>query len=113
MGTEYYLVREDNNTLFELGKGLVNDAFSHLEEAAPLPATIPLTEAIFQATLDQGTAGLATNNAMSRAYAMFVAKAACAWADGAPVWFCSEHQIEDDRRNLKVTGSRYYAEVSE
>ena len=108
MGTEFYLMRRDNRTLFELGKGLINEAFEHLEHSpAPLDhAAVPL--AIVQALRNYDHKDISDEDD----YAAFVAEQVCAWAGEAIIGFCSEHKIDDKWDRWQVAGSRYYPDVS-
>jgi hypothetical protein len=101
MGTEYYLLRPDNGALFELGKGLLKQAFEDFEDGpAQLPCTACLTKELLQAVRDYGL----VNDNVDQKYIEFVAETLKIWADGKPVRFLSEHQLND---RWRVTGSRY------
>ena len=107
MGTEFYLMRRDNWTLFELGKGLINEAFEHLEhEPAPLDRAAVLP-AIVEALRNYDHKDISEEDE----YAAFVAEQVFAWAGKATIGFCSEHEIDGKWDRWQIAASRYYPEM--
>ena len=105
MGTIFYLARPDNKTLFDLGKGLVNDAFDHLYDETPhvIEHTLEsLTAAILEAMMAYHNRDAA---AILASYPEYVARRVLEWADGKPVLFGTEHT--DGWWEWKVTSDRY------
>ena len=102
MGTEYFLARPDNKTLFELGKSLINNAFYELQElepgeTGPIPRNLRrrISRALrdYDADYDWGD------------YANVVATGIHTWAQDQPVKFISEN--DDIAYEWERTGSRY------
>jgi|CXWL01.1.fsa_nt_gi hypothetical protein len=116
MGLEYYLVREDNKTAFDLGKGEWQRVFGTSDEPIPFVLTSKyvsvenlagMIEWLFDNDID---------------YAKQVATKIFSWAEKGSVVFINEnynqlvdkfifeHGIitkDDDKRDITITASRY------
>jgi hypothetical protein len=115
MGYNHYLRRDDNRTLFELGKWLGEEWMEALGGGAPIVHG-PEDEAALIAALtpDIATWGTLTPEFDgAEDYARFVAKAIITWCDGQPFRFVGEDGFDrwamDDTwdKDQAVTGSRY------
>ena len=102
MGTEFYLARPDNKTLFGLGKGLINAAFEHLNDETParLKRGLPALTREIQAAIAKYTTG-----AIDPHYPEYVARRVLRWADGMPLLYGTEHT--DRWWEWDITGDRY------
>lgn len=115
MGHELYLRRDDNRTLFELGKWLGEEWTDALGGGVPIVLG-PDDEAALIAALTPdiatwGTIGAPFTDAED--YARFVAKAIITWCGGQPFRFVGEDGFEawdmDASWNFEkaITGTRY------
>ena len=128
MGTYYYLSRPDNETLFILGKGLLNEAFENYGAHYPVHLDADkLPQQLEQAIrnyakqlkiteLDEAEVvlcGLLVTKPLSlMRYAHFVAEKMLRWAKGKPVLFLSEQDsrldtLSDDSWDWYITGDYY------
>jgi len=115
MGYEHYLRRDDNRTLFELGKWLGEEWMEALGGGAPIVLgpedEDELALAITPDIETWGTLGPEFPRAID--YAIYAAKAIIAWGAGQPFLFIGEDGFDsgemDDTWNMDqaITGSRY------
>lgn len=101
MGTEFYLLCEQKQEKFDLGKDLVNEAFYQYEKDADvLPNRIVLTYQI--------ACSLQSVRVRMLRYAAWLAREVSSWAGKNPVEFVDEHDRRlEDPRLWPTTGSRY------
>lgn len=114
MGIEYYLVRDDDRTLYALGKGTGSwGSFMgrrDWEEGPGSPMTIVDAGALASlmheaAQVDEWDLDVATLD-----YFIDVATDVVRWSGGMPVRFVDEHNDPVDRMEdggWRITGSRY------
>ena len=101
MGTEFYLLRNDNETLFELGKGLVNAAFRHLDETPSAITDVAALAASIREAVEQYGA-----EESPESYPAELAQRVVSWAAGKEIAFRAEYHMGASG-HWDVTGSRY------
>lgn len=120
MGQEFFLVREDNRTLFDLGKstggwrewlgrGNAIVVVEGLEET--LAGLLTLDIASWNPAYGDATASIAIDE-MNAIYGALVARRIVEWADGQPFRFASDQECERERwgercKPWPITGTRY------
>lgn len=115
MGYNFYLRRDDNRTLFELGKWLGEEWMEALGGGAPIVlGPGDETELAMAIAADIATWGtLGPQFPSPEDYAQYVAKAIITWCDGQPFRFVGEDGFDSWQndnnwdKDSAVTGTRY------
>lgn len=119
MGQEFFLMREDNRTLFELGKhtggwrewlgrGNAIVVVDGLEETLAGLLALDIASWVPPGHTQHFSVGVDT----AEGYAGLVTRRIVEWADGQPFWFASDDECETERwaehdEPWPITGTRY------
>ncbi len=111
MGQEFYLVREDNRTLFELGKhaGAWREWLGRGNAIVVVDGLEATLAGLLAIDIASWMGGPQIN---AEAYGALIALRIVAWADGQPFRFASDNECErerwgEDGEPWPVTGTRY------